>query len=295
MANCQTWVTIAENIGKKVILVDFWTYSCINCQRTLPYLTTWHNKYKNKGLLIIGVHTPEFDFEKEYDNVVRATKKWDLHYPIILDNDHQTWRAYKNRYWPRKYLIDIDGFIVYDHIGEGSYAETEEKIQALLQERNQILGIKESIEENVSQINAETPQFGNIKTPEIYFGYEFQRGQMGNKEGWVPEKTMYYSPPEKQERNKFYLQGNWKNNPDNLESIGEQGSVFIQYDAKIVNIVAGSSETKEITFKLDHKTIGKINVSNFELYQLVAEENYAAHSLELEIPPGVMIYTLTFG
>lgn len=120
-------IGVAEFIGKKVVLIDFWTYSCINCQRTLPYLNSWHQEYSDKGLVILGIHTPEFEFEKEYANVLRATEKFGVDYPVILDNDFSTWTAYENRYWPRKYLIDIDGFIVYDHIGEGSYDETEKK------------------------------------------------------------------------------------------------------------------------------------------------------------------------
>jgi len=126
---------ISDLIGKKVILVDFWTYSCINCQRTLPYLNAWYDKYKDKGLEIVGIHTPEFDFEKEYTNVVEAVKKFDIKYPVVMDNDFSTWHSYNNRYWPRKYLIDIDGYIIYDHIGEGGYDETEQKIQEALKER----------------------------------------------------------------------------------------------------------------------------------------------------------------
>src|SRR3989344_6905350 len=118
-------ISIANLIGKNVILIDFWTYSCINCQRTLPYLNAWYEKYADQGLEIIGIHTPEFDFEKEYANVEKAIEKFGIKYPVVLDNDYSTWQAYKNQYWPRKYLIDIDGFVVYDHIGEGGYDETE--------------------------------------------------------------------------------------------------------------------------------------------------------------------------
>jgi len=128
-------VKIQDLIGKKVILVDFWTYSCINCQRTLPYLTSWYEKYKDQGLEIIGVHTPEFEFEKKIENVQWAIDKYGIKYPVALDNDYGTWNAYANRYWPRKYLIDIDGYVVYDHIGEGAYDATEKKIQELLRER----------------------------------------------------------------------------------------------------------------------------------------------------------------
>src|SRR3989338_3982296 len=135
-------ITIGELVGKKVVLLDIWTYSCINCQRTLPYLKAWHGKYKDKGLVIIGLHTPEFEFEKIYDNVRAAVQKFGITYPVVLDNDYSTWRAYRNQYWPRKYLIDIDGYIAYDHIGEGGYEETERQIQKALEERMTRLGEK---------------------------------------------------------------------------------------------------------------------------------------------------------
>ena len=128
-------ITVSELIGKKVILIDFWTYSCINCQRTIPYLNSWYEKYGDKGLEIIGVHTPEFLFEQKYENVLAAVNKFGVKYPVVMDNNYSTWTAYGNLYWPHKYLIDIDGFIVYDHIGEGAYDEAEQKIQELLQER----------------------------------------------------------------------------------------------------------------------------------------------------------------
>ncbi|MEK6869480.1 MAG: thioredoxin family protein, partial [Nanoarchaeota archaeon] len=124
-----------QNLKGKVVLVDFWTYTCINCIRTFPYLKDWHNKYADKGLVIVGVHTPEFEFEKKYENVKSAVEKYGLKYAVVQDNNYETWRAYKNRYWPHKYLIDIDGFIRYDHIGEGAYAETERVIQELLKEK----------------------------------------------------------------------------------------------------------------------------------------------------------------
>lgn len=128
-------ITLKELVGKKVILVDFMTYSCISCIRSFPYTNEWYEKYKDEGLEIVGIHTPEFAFEKNIENVRSAMEHYDIKYPIVLDNEYATWRAYDNKYWPRKYLIDIHGMIVYDHIGEGAYAETEEKIQELLRER----------------------------------------------------------------------------------------------------------------------------------------------------------------
>ncbi|PIN79683.1 thiol-disulfide isomerase [Candidatus Woesearchaeota archaeon CG10_big_fil_rev_8_21_14_0_10_34_8] len=288
-------ITIAENLGKKVILIDFWTYSCINCQRTLPYLTTWYDKYEDDGLLIIGIHTPEFDFEKDYDNVKSAVEKWNINYPVVQDNDYQTWRAYNNRYWPRKYIIDIDGFIVYDHIGEGAYEETEELIQELLKERSIVLNITSEVEEEISVVKADKPESGKINTPEIYFGYDFSRNQMGNNEGWSPDEVVTYAFPEKIYPNKFYLLGEWKNNKDNMEAISEESVVKIKYDAKIINIVAGSSEPKEITVIVDGVETKKIEVSDFDLYELNREDDYAEHTLELKVSKGVMLYTFTFG
>lgn len=121
-----------ESLRGKVVLVDFWTYSCINCIRTQPYLNAWHEKYSDDGLVILGIHAPEFAFEKLPKNVEKAVKEADIKYPVALDNDFRTWNAYDNKYWPAKYLIDQNGNIVYKHFGEGEYAQTEEKIQELL-------------------------------------------------------------------------------------------------------------------------------------------------------------------
>lgn len=117
--------TKLSDLKGKVVLVDFWTYSCINCIRTLPYLVDWNQKYSDKGLVIVGIHAPEFEFEKNIDNVKQAVTRFGIKYPILLDNDHDTWNAFHNSYWPRKYLVDAEGFIRYDHIGEGGYMETE--------------------------------------------------------------------------------------------------------------------------------------------------------------------------
>ncbi len=134
-------ITFGEFKGKKVVLVSFWTYSCINCQRTLPYLNSWYEKYKDQGLEIVSIHTPEFAYEQVLKNVEKEVlNTYDIKYPVVLDNDYSTWKAFGNRYWPRKYLVDIDGYIVYDHIGEGAYDETEEEIQEALKKRAERLG-----------------------------------------------------------------------------------------------------------------------------------------------------------
>ena len=132
---------IKNTIQGKVVLYDIWTYSCINCIRTLPYITDWAEKYNDAGLIIIGIHTPEFEFEKDKENVLHAVEKFGIKYPVILDNEKDIWNAFENRYWPRKYIADHDGYIRYDHIGEGAYKETEKIIQKLLEERSSSLGI----------------------------------------------------------------------------------------------------------------------------------------------------------
>ena len=122
------------NTQGRVVLIDFWTYSCINCQRSIPYISEWYDKYKDQGLVVIGVHTPEFRFEKNIDNVITEMAKYPIRYPVAIDNDYKTWRAYQNHYWPAKYLIDVHGNIVYSRFGEGAYNITEAKIQELLAE-----------------------------------------------------------------------------------------------------------------------------------------------------------------
>ena len=131
-----------SDLRGKVVLIDFWTYSCINCIRTIPYLVDWDEKYSDKGLVIVGIHTPEFEFEKDIHNVQAAVKKFGIKYPVLQDNDKDTWNAFENRYWPRKYIVDSEGYIRYDHIGEGGYQETEKVIQNLLAERAAQQGIK---------------------------------------------------------------------------------------------------------------------------------------------------------
>ena len=288
-------ITISENIGKKVILIDFWTYSCINCQRTIPYLNSWYEKYKDKGLIIIGVHTPEFDFEKDYNNVKRAVEKFKIKYPVVQDNNFETWSAYGNQYWPRKYLIDIDGFIVYDHIGEGGYDEVEMKIQELLDERNNRLKLKENISKELAKPDITNTEFKNIGSPEIYFGYGFSRGQIGNSEGLHPDEIIDYKLPLKKENNKFYLSGKWLNNKDNMELKSDNGFIVLNYLAKNVNLVAGSKEPAEIKVFVDNSEVNRLNVSNFDLYPVVSMNNYGKHELRIESSKGLMAYTFTFG
>jgi len=289
-------IKISDLIGKKVILVDIWTYSCINCQRTLPYITMWYDKYQDKGLEVIGVHSPEFDFEKKYDNVKRATEKWGIKYPVVLDNDHATWNAFMNRYWPRKYLIDIDGYIVWDHIGEGGYEEAEKRIQELLEERMTRLGIKDSIPNIVSEIKTPSVDFGEIDTPEIYLGYEFTRGNFGNKEGLPSNKQVSYTLPSLFSANQVYLEGNWFVDKDHVRLVSDKGKVVLKYDAKNVNIVASADPSSDVSIFVDDKESGKVKVKEEDLYHLVDATEYGKHTLSFDVNgAGFKMYTFTFG
>jgi thiol-disulfide isomerase/thioredoxin len=301
-------VKLADLKGK-VVLVDFWTYSCINCIRTIPYLNAWYGKYADDGLVIVGVHSPEFAFEKDYNNVKAAVGKFEIKYPVVQDNDKGTWNAYENRYWPRKYLIDDEGYIRYDHIGEGAYAETEKVIQELLSERAAHIGINKTFDQSVSNPeNAQSVNFGQINTPELYFGYEFARAKLGNTEGFQPDKVVAYSIPDGATitPNRIYLQGEWKNNADNMELQSETGRIVLSYTAKSVNIVAGGSgklyiseDGLNITASSrgsDVSDRGEVLVDGQKLYNIATHDGYGNHQIVIDaLGEGFQIYTFTFG
>jgi thiol-disulfide isomerase/thioredoxin len=313
-------ISLADLKGK-VVLVDFWTYSCINCIRTIPHLVDWNQKYSNNGLVIVGVHAPEFTFEKNIDNVKDAVQRFGIKYPVVQDNDKGTWNAYENQYWPRKYLIDKEGYIRYDHIGEGGYTETESVIQALLNERNTELGLNSALTSSDNNNNTATEtttsasqnvqsvDFSKINSPELYFGYQFARTPLGNPEGFKPDQTVDYSLANigsNIKPNVIYLDGTWKNNADNMELQSETGSIALVYSAKSVNIVAGGKG--EINVSEDGSTLvgkyrgvdlskgGKFTTDGQRLYNLSIHNDYGAHSIVLDIKgKGFQAYTFTFG
>ena len=298
-----------SDLKGRVVLVDFWTYSCINCIRTIPYLNAWYEKYADDGLVIVGVHSPEFAFEKDYNNVKAAVGKFEIKYPVVQDNDKGTWNAYENRYWPRKYLIDDEGYIRYDHIGEGGYAETEKVIQELLSERSAHIGVNKTFDQSVSKPeNAQSVSFGQINTPELYFGYEFARAKLGNVEGYQPGKVVAYSIPDGTAitPNRIYLQGEWKNNADNMELQSGTGRIVLSYTAKAVNIVAGGSGTLYISEDglsisassrgSDVSDKGEVLVDGQKLYNIATHEGYGNHQIVIDVNgKGFQIYTFTFG
>lgn len=267
---------LKDLIGEKVVLLDFMTYSCINCIRTFPYLNGWYEKYKDEGLEIVGIHTPEFAFEKDIDNVQEALDGYDIEFPVVLDNDYATWRAYGNRYWPRKYLINLEGEIVYDHIGEGAYEETENEIRALL-------GLDEI---EMSEKNTERTR--TQISPETYLG--------SNRR----EIT----------QNRYTLNGEWNIQPEYAEG-QENASLNYTFTAKDVFIVASADQERRMEVKLNGAPLSQdiagddiefengkswVSISDERLYTIVQDEEVKTDQvIEFIGTNGVQIYTFTFG
>lgn len=296
---------LAKDMEGKVVLYDIWTYSCINCVRTLPYITAWNEKYSDDGLLIIGIHSPEFEFEKDLHNVELAVDKHGINYPVVLDNDKEIWNAFENRYWPRKYIADHEGYIRYDHIGEGAYEETEKVIQQLLDERASSLGTQLASADSL--VDIEEFEHTSFRTPELYFGYKFAQGrnQLGNSEGFSPNNQVTYTLPESFQRHYFYLDGTWENLEGSMKLVSESGSIVLSYHAKEVNIVTANNAELEIF--LDGKSLpesytgrdivsGKVKTAEDGLYNIVNSNEPSSHLLKINVSePGFEIYTFTFG
>jgi thiol-disulfide isomerase/thioredoxin len=296
-------ITIKELVGKKVILIDFLTYSCINCQRTFPHLNAWYKKYKDQGLEIVGIHTPEFAFEKDISNVRKAMTEFGIKHPIVLDNDYATWRAYGNQYWPRKYLIDIHGNIVYDHIGEGGYETTEMKIKELLAERAQVLG--EDMPADKTLASPSVPSQGNAaKSPETYLGSARNVYLANGTPGQSGEQT--FLPPDNPILNNLYLGGIWNIQPEYAES-DSGASVLYKYNAKEVYIVADADTPVQVEVLQDGKSVGAsrgtdvnsdgtVLMKESRLYKLIRNATPGEHILELKAGgKGLRLYAFTFG
>lgn len=290
-----------------VVLVDFWTYSCINCQRTIPYLRSWYEKYSDKGLTIIGVHTPEFAFEEKLENVQQAVKKFNIPYPVVLDNDYSTWQSYNNHYWPHKYLIDIDGYVVYDHIGEGGYGETEAHIIELLKERAERRGEAFDMTADSGPADVDTVDFGSIQTPEMYFGHNRLEHISNLTSTDCFDNTCSFTLPQSTPRNSFALGGMWLIDAEKATLTSETGTILLDFSAGKVNLVAEAADGATITVLLDGKPVGslagtdvvdgRVSIHDATLYNLVdLQGDYGEHTIELQIEGGSLsAFTFTFG
>ena len=270
-------LTVKELRGR-VVLIDFWTYSCINCLRTLPYVRDWDARYRAAGLTIVGVHSPEFAFERVESNVRENVKKLKLRYPVAMDNDYGTWQAWSNQYWPAKYLIDRKGHVRYYHFGEGEYAKTEEAIRTLLG----------ADAPPASGLEDKSPQ-GQL-TPESYLGYERLARYYGPPV--LKDGERGYTFPAKLEDNELAFAGRWK--VENERAIARSGA-RLRLDYRARNVYLVLTGTGSVRVLVDGRPERTVRVSGDRLYTLVEGKQIGDHVLELRFSPGVAAYAFTFG
>ncbi|MBZ0279349.1 MAG: redoxin domain-containing protein [Anaerolineae bacterium] len=310
--NTERPLTVAGLRGRAT-LVDFWEYSCINCLRTLPYLREWHNRY-GKWLTIVGVHTPEFPFGREKSQIEMAVHEQDIRYPVLLDNNFQTWDAFANRFWPAKYLIDQDGYIRYQSYGEGGYGEFERAIQTVLRDREPNLDLPPIMQ----PIRAEDRP-GAVcyrPTPELHTGLD--RGALGNPEGYAGGAPMLYILPKERQRGAFYVSGAWQAGEQFLAYQGQTEAIIqLPYEAVEVNAVF-SPHAEMIERMLHPEAVGveiwqddrplseairgadiaadgRVLVDRPRMYNLVRNPGFEAHELTLRVKTrGFAMYAFSF-
>jgi cytochrome c biogenesis protein CcdA/thiol-disulfide isomerase/thioredoxin len=266
----------------KVVLVDFWTYSCINCLRTLPYLKAWDARYRSKGLVILGVHTPEFAFERDPGNVRAAVKRLGIRYPVPLDNAYGTWKAYSNQYWPADYLVDQKGQVRDVHFGEGDYAKTEQNIRHLLEAG------KAGQLPQAGQDADRTPK--EIRTPESYLGYLRIGNYMGSP--LRTDRTAAYRFPPSLTQDSYAYAGTWKVEGERIVA-GDNARVRLHFDARTVHLVLTGRGL--VTVKVNGKMQQTVRIDRDRLYTLVTQKQAADGLLELGFTPGLAAYAFTFG
>ena len=271
-----------QSLRGKVVLVDFWTYSCINCVRTLPYVTSWYNKYKDQGFVVIGVHSPEFAFEKDTNNVKTAIAQYKITYPVAQDNYLSTWSAYGNEYWPAEYLINQDGSVVYTHFGEGEYDVTENAIRGLL-----------GLSGNVSVNNGQ--DLSQVNSPEMYFGTD--REQYLSASQQPSNVPINYTLPNNLSLNQFALEGKWKFFPDRASLTEGNGKIKLRFSsAKLFMVAQSLIQPITLSITVDGKAQPNVTINGSQLYTLFDSNNYTEHTIEINIPsPGLDAFTFTFG
>ncbi len=298
----------AEALKGKVVLVDFWTYSCINCLRALPYVRAWADKYKDQGLVVIGVHAPEFAFEKEIPNVKQAVKDLHVDYPVAIDNNYAIWRAFGNHYWPAHYFIDAQGRIRHHHFGEGEYAQSEQVIQQLLREAGHPVG-HDIV--NVAEGGAQAaPDMADVRSPESYIGYA-RAARFASAGGEIHDARQSYMLPAKLELNQWGLGGEWTVQNQQAISQAAGASIAFQFHARDLHLVLGpASGGSKVRIRVsidghapgdDHgvdiDASGNGVVDSQRLYQLVRQHGAIAdHRFEIEfLDSGAQAFAFTFG
>jgi cytochrome c biogenesis protein CcdA/thiol-disulfide isomerase/thioredoxin len=313
LSGATAWINTSPltpaSLRGKVVLVDFWTYSCINCLRTLPYIKAWNEKYKDSGLVIIGVHTPEFAFEKDEANVRKAVKDLGITYPVAMDNDYRIWRSFNNEYWPADYFIDATGHIRFHHFGEGAYEESEQWIRALLGEANHAPPPGTATPIAASGAEA-APDSDDVQSPETYIGYA-RAQNFASPGGFNQDDPQLYRTPAELDLNQWALAGKWKDEDQVATSLDAGASISFRFHARDLHLVLGpGADGKPVRFRatLDGQAPGADHgvdtdadgygvVTENRLYQLVRQHG-SIHDRTLRIEfltPGVRAFSFTFG
>ncbi len=300
-------ITIGQFKNKKIVLVYFWTYSCINCERATPYIKAWNAKYASEGLEIIGIHTPEFSFEKVQSNVEQAVATDAITYPVVMDNDYGTWNAFGNEYWPNTYLIDAEGYIVYNHPGEGDYDVTEEAIQKALGQLDTVLGTSTPISAGiVNPSDAVSINYSAVASPETYFGSNRNEYLSNGNQSVNGMQSLVI--PSLIAMNQLYLGGNWNFTPQYAQA-ATGSEIEYQYSAKNLYFVAASENPAgtQIKITVDGKAPGAMagadvspdgtaTIQGDKLYKLLQSDSYGTHTVKIEVEgSGLDAYTFTFG
>jgi cytochrome c biogenesis protein CcdA/thiol-disulfide isomerase/thioredoxin len=299
----------AAQLKGKVVLVDFWTYSCINCLRTLPYVKAWAEKYHDQGLVVIGVHAPEFAFERDVNNVTKAMRDLGINYPVALDNDYKIWRSFDNQYWPAHYFADAQGRIRYHHFGEGAYAESEQVIQQLLREAGAGQVVSDVIDINGQGVQ-QAADLRDVRSPETYVGYE-RAAQFASPGGAQPDRLAQYQLPGKPALNDWGLEGQWNIGSEQASLNSATGKIAYRFHARDLHLVLGpGADGKPVRFMvtvdgkapgaahgMDVAPDGSGQVKEQRLYQLVRQPGEVAdHTFTIEfLDAGVAAYAFTFG
>lgn len=251
-----------KDLEGKIVLYDFWTYSSVSCRRTIPYLKRWWTKYKDHGFIIIGIHTPEFEFEKDPKNVKRAVRELGVDWPVVMDNHYENWKNFNNRYWPAKYLTDKNGGIVYTHFGEGKSTETEKVIQMMLMEHDRKLRLPD-LEIEIKSIGICFPF-----TPKLYCGY--QRSFLSNAGGYLYNRVKNYIPPKQIPQDNIALKGKFLATRGYVQSEAPGAELMLRFRATEVNLVMDSAEQGTVVEVFhDGKLLKELSVNKGTLYNLL--------------------------
>ena len=314
----RVWLNSAplsfRQLRGRVVLVDFWDYTCVNCIRTLPYVQAWHERYRDKGLTVIGVHTPEFTFAQYESNVERGIQEFGLTYPVVIDSNREIWKAFANRYWPTKYLLDKDGYLRYGHFGEGGYGECEQVIQELLREIDPAVQLPPLMESLREEDHAGAVCYR--ASGELYLGN--RRGRIGNEGGFKEDQIADYEFSGKPEENFFYADGRWASTAEYFEAV-ESGPhrLRLKCDAVAVNLVMACphATSAEVIILQDGKPLTRkqatrdahfrpspnggaeesyVVVDAARMYFLVDNHEFGEHELELRCSTGVAAFAFTF-